>query len=60
MMPLCRSWCSAPTTSVEFAILFGWNADASVITTSPFAIGISSGPRLKNGCPNASTRLPSL
>ena len=60
MMPLCRSCRSAPTISVALAILLGWNWLASVSTTSLFASGMSTGPRLKSGCPKASTRLPSL
>ena len=60
MMPLWRSWCSAPTISVALANLFGWNAEESTISTSPLLIGMSTGPRLKNGWPKASTRLPSL
>ena len=50
----------APTISVALAILLGWKAEARVMSTSPLLMGISTGPRLKNGCPKASTRLPSL
>ena len=38
----------------------GLEGGASTIRISLFAIGMSTGPRLKNGWPKASTCLPSL
>ena len=48
MMPLWRSCFREPTTSVAFASFTGWNDDPSTIRTSPDAMGISTGPRLRN------------
>ena len=38
----------------------GWKEELSTIRISDFAIGISSGPRLKKGWPKARTCFPSL
>ena len=55
MMPLWRSCRARPPLPWHWPSCSGWNWLASVSTTSLFASGISTGPRLNSGCPKAST-----
>src|SRR3989442_655180 len=53
-----RSWVMVPMVPPALTILVEANAEESVVSTRPRAMGSSTDPKLNRGCPQANTRSP--